>query len=162
MVFVAVLRLSLVLASWGYSSLKWMGFSCGAQALGHMGFSSCGKWFSCSTARGIFLDQGWNPCPLHCKADSSPLDHQGSLALVFDFKVNCILFFLVCVGIHEKLRRAWFSPGLLLLHLLLVDSLRMAIMTEKIWHLSVSLSFFFFFQKNTFVLLSWILLYLFI
>ena len=25
-----------------------------------------------------FPDQGWNPCPLHCKVDSSPLDHQGS------------------------------------------------------------------------------------
>ena len=87
---------------------------------------------SCPEASGIFLDQGLNPCPLHWQTDSSPLDHQGSLALVFDFKVNCILFFLVCVGIHEKLRRAWFSPGLLLLHLLLVDSLRMAIMTEKI------------------------------
>ena len=36
---------------------------CGAQALGHMGISSRGKWFSCSTARGIFLDQGWNLVP---------------------------------------------------------------------------------------------------
>ena len=25
--------------------------------------------FSCPVACGIFLDQGLNPCPLHCKAD---------------------------------------------------------------------------------------------
>ena len=33
---------------------------------------------SCSAACGIFLDQGSNPCPLHCHADSHPGDHQGS------------------------------------------------------------------------------------
>ena len=26
---------------------------------------------------------GWNWCPLHCKADSSPLDHQGSPAVLY-------------------------------------------------------------------------------
>ena len=70
-------------------------------------FSSCGKWGplfiavrgplllrstgsrcagsvivahgpSCSTACGIFPDQGLNPCPLHWQADSQPLRHQGS------------------------------------------------------------------------------------
>ena len=30
---------------------------------------------SCSTARGIFLDQGSNLHPLHWQADSQPLDH---------------------------------------------------------------------------------------
>ena len=33
---------------------------------------------SCSEACGIFPDQGLNWCPLHCKVDSQPLDHQGS------------------------------------------------------------------------------------
>ena len=33
---------------------------------------------SCPGACGIFPVQGWNPHPLHCKADSSPLDQQGS------------------------------------------------------------------------------------
>ena len=33
---------------------------------------------SCSTARGIFPDQGSNPSPLHWPLDSYPLDHQGS------------------------------------------------------------------------------------
>ena len=34
---------------------------------------------SCSTARGVFLDRGSNPCPLHWQADSYPLRHQGGL-----------------------------------------------------------------------------------
>ena len=34
--------------------------------------------FSCPMARGIFSDSGSNQHPLHGKADSSPLDHQGS------------------------------------------------------------------------------------
>ena len=33
---------------------------------------------SCSTACGIFPDQGSNPCPLRWQADSQPLHHQGS------------------------------------------------------------------------------------
>ena len=33
---------------------------------------------SCSTACGIFPDQGSNPRPLHRQADSQPLHHQGS------------------------------------------------------------------------------------
>ena len=33
---------------------------------------------SCSTACGILPDQGSNPCPLHCQADSQQLCHQGS------------------------------------------------------------------------------------
>ena len=42
---------------------------------------------SCSMTRGIFLDQGWNPCPLHWQADSLPLDHQGSLIIHFVFNL---------------------------------------------------------------------------
>ena len=34
--------------------------------------------FSCSSACGIFPDQGWNPCLLHWQVDSLPLSHQGS------------------------------------------------------------------------------------
>ena len=34
--------------------------------------------FSCSAARGIFLDQGSNSCLLHWQADSLPLSHQRS------------------------------------------------------------------------------------
>ena len=40
--------------------------------------SSCGvPRLSCSAARGIFLDQGWNPCLLNWHMDSLPLSHQG-------------------------------------------------------------------------------------
>ena len=31
---------------------------------------------SCPKAYGIFWDQGAKLCPLHCKADSQPLDYQ--------------------------------------------------------------------------------------
>ena len=37
---------------------------------------------SCSAARGIFPDQGSNPCPLHWQVDSYPLRDQGSPGLV--------------------------------------------------------------------------------
>ena len=37
---------------------------------------------SCSAARGIFPDQGSNPCPLHWQADSQPRRHQGSHRLL--------------------------------------------------------------------------------
>ena len=51
-VFVAACRTSVVVASWGYSSLQCAGFllqrggffCCGAQARGRAGFSSCGTW----------------------------------------------------------------------------------------------------------------------
>ena len=48
--------------------------SCSSQALED---SSCGLW-TYSTACGIFLDQGLNPCLLHWQADSFPLSRQGS------------------------------------------------------------------------------------
>ena len=75
-VFVAARRPSLVVASRSFSC-------CGARALGvrasvvvARGLSSCGSRALehssvvvahglCSVARGIFLDQGSNPCPLH-------------------------------------------------------------------------------------------------
>ena len=58
-VYVTVCRLSIVTESRGYSPGVEYGLSC-------------------PEACGIFLDQGSDWCPLHCKADSSPLDHQGS------------------------------------------------------------------------------------
>ena len=83
-------RFSLVVASGGFSC-------CGAQALGHLGFSSCSSgaqqlWFlspraqaqqlrcmvSYTKAYGIIPDQGSNLCLLHWQVDSLLLSHQGS------------------------------------------------------------------------------------
>ena len=59
--------------------------------------AACGLWsngsivvvhrLSCSTACGIFLDQGSNPCLLHWQADSLLLSHQGSPSI---FIFTCI------------------------------------------------------------------------
>ena len=83
-VFVSVRGLSLVVASGGHSSSRCAGLSLSLPLL----FQSTGSrragsvtvahGSSCSTARGIFPDQGSNPCPLHWQADSQPLRHQGS------------------------------------------------------------------------------------
>ena len=87
--------LSLRCCRWAFCSCgAWRLISgCGAQASHHGGLScctgsrahgpsSCGSralelrpgiaahGLSCPGACGIFLDQGSNPCPLHCKADS--------------------------------------------------------------------------------------------
>ena len=47
--------------------------------------SSCGSRTCCSAARGIFPDQGSNPCLLHWQADSQPLRHQGSPKIIIIF-----------------------------------------------------------------------------
>ena len=71
-VFVAAHRLSLIVASGGYSLVVSMWVShCG-------GFSCCGAWalgtqasvvvtdeLSSPAVCEIFQDQGWSPCPLH-------------------------------------------------------------------------------------------------
>ena len=45
-----------------------------------------------SAARGIFPNQGSNPCSLHWQADSQPLRHQGS-----PIYVSCsFLYWVVC------------------------------------------------------------------
>ena len=47
---------------------------------------------SCSTACGIFPDQGWNPCLRHHQADSYPLSHQGNPDIFyFSFKDFTVL-----------------------------------------------------------------------
>ena len=50
----------------------------GACRLQDMGLLVVVPGLSCSTACGIFLDQGLNPCPLHWQVDFYPLHHQGS------------------------------------------------------------------------------------
>ena len=105
--FLAVLGLcccvwafSLVAARRGYSLLRCAGFSLRWLLLlrstgsRHAGSVVVAHGLSCSTACGIFPDQGSNMCPLHWQADSQPLRHQGSP--VFSHFVNipwCTKFF---------------------------------------------------------------------
>ena len=97
--FLAVWAFPLVVADRGYSLVVVRRLvavaSLGAQALGSRASAVAAHWpwamgasiavahgLSRSTARGIFLDQGSNPCPLHWQADSYPLHHQGSPGVV--------------------------------------------------------------------------------
>ena len=83
-VFVSVQGLSLVAASGGHSSSWCAGLSLSRPLLlRSTGSRRAGSVIvahgpSCSAARGIFLHQGLNPCPLHWQAESQPLRHQGS------------------------------------------------------------------------------------
>ena len=83
-VFVSVRGLSPVAASGGRSSSRCAGLSLSWPLLLRSTGSRCAGSVvvahgpSCSAARGIFPDQGSNPCPLHWQADSQPLRHQGS------------------------------------------------------------------------------------
>ena len=83
-VFVSVWGLSLVAASGGHSSSRCAGLSLSRPLLlrstgsRRTGSVVVAHGPSCSTACGIFPDQGSNPCPLHWQADSQPLRHQGS------------------------------------------------------------------------------------
>ena len=76
--------LSLVAASGSHSSSRCAGLSLSwPLSLRSTGSRRAGSVVvahgpSCSAARGIFPDQGSNPCPLHWQADSQPLRHQGS------------------------------------------------------------------------------------
>ena len=83
--------LSLVVASRGHSSSRCAGPSPSRPLLlRSTGSRRAGSVIvahrpSCSTACGIFPDQGSNPCPLHWQADSQPLRHQGSPTnIIFD------------------------------------------------------------------------------
>ena len=100
-VFVALHRLSLIVASEGSSALWLEGFSLQwlllwSTGAWHRGFSIWNTWgleqgsvvvacgLSCSTAYGIFLDKGSNPCPLHWQVCQStyPLCHQGNPIII--------------------------------------------------------------------------------
>ena len=83
-IFVSVRGLSLVAASGGHSSSRCAGLSLSRPLLlrstgsRRVGSIAVAHGSSCSTAYGIFPDQGSNPCPLPWQADSQPLRHQGS------------------------------------------------------------------------------------
>ena len=83
-VFISARGLSLVAASGGHSSSQWAGLSLSRPLLlrstgsRRTGSVVVAHGPSCSTACGIFPDQGSNPCPVRWQADSQPLCHQGS------------------------------------------------------------------------------------
>ena len=83
--------LSLVAASRGHSSSWCAGLSLSRPLLlqstssRRAGSVAVAHGPSCSAARGIFPDQGSNPCPMHWQADSQPLRHQGSPGHIFLF-----------------------------------------------------------------------------
>ena len=95
-VFISVRGLSLVAASGGHSSSRCAGLSLSRPLLlRSTGSRRAGSAVvvhgpSCSAARGIFPDQGSNPCPLHWQADSQPLRHQEAPLLYLN-KNFCIL-----------------------------------------------------------------------
>ena len=62
---------------------------------------------SCSTTRGIFPGQGWNPCLLHWQADSLLLCHQGSPERHLSFEcwfVSCWICSVVLMSVFRLLR----------------------------------------------------------
>ena len=104
-VFVSVRGLSLVAASGGHSSSRCgdrsssrcAGLSLsrplplrgtGSRCAGSVVVAHGPSW---SAARGIFPDQGSNPCPLHWQADSQPLRHQGSPGHIFIYSLEYVL-----------------------------------------------------------------------
>ena len=95
-VFVSVQGLSLVAASASHSSSWCTGLSLSwPLLLRSTGSRRAGSVIvahrsSCSTACGIFPDQGLNPCPLHWQADSQPLRHQGSPCIHFLMANNSV------------------------------------------------------------------------
>ena len=70
-------------SSHGAQASHCAGFSCGAQALAVCGSVTVVDRINCPAARGIFLNRGSNPCPLHWLVDFSPLDPQGSPLYLF-------------------------------------------------------------------------------
>ena len=102
-VFVSVWGLSPVAASGGHSSSRCVGLSLSRPLLlrskgsRRAGSVAVAHGPSCSTARGIFPDQGSNPCPLHWQADSQPLCHQGSSMIL----LMCCWILFASIYIHQ-------------------------------------------------------------
>ena len=112
---------SLVVASKGHSKSRCAGLTVAASlVVGHRlqtrRLSSCGSGPSCSTVCGIFPDQGSNPCPLHWRADSQPLRHQGSPSVSFllaePLDQNEVNKFLLSPTLCQTLSQALEKPEL--------------------------------------------------
>ena len=112
---------SLVAASGGHSSSRCVGPSSRPLLLRSTGSRRAGSVIvahrpSCSMACGILPDQGSNPCPLHWQADSQPLRHQGSPAILHILVVTNDLPMYALKKLHRStlqrhLETAVGSPG---------------------------------------------------
>ena len=60
------------------------------------------RGLSCSAIRGIFPDQGSNPCLLHWQVDSPPLSYQGSPCACFE-KIHTHVCILTHTHTHTQL-----------------------------------------------------------
>ena len=111
-VFVSVRGLSPVAASGTHSSSRCAGLSpsrpLSLRSTGsrRAGSAVVAHGTRCSTACGIFPDQGSNPCPLHWQADSQPLRHQGS---------PLISLCKITLAFHSAMLIKCISAGLLIL-----------------------------------------------
>ena len=79
-------------AAWGRSSCRAPASHC-RRSPGRVGSGVEAQGLSCPAAGIIFLDQGPNPCPLHWRVDSLPLDHLGNSkpsfsGLTYLFKIH--------------------------------------------------------------------------
>ena len=74
---------ALLLSCGGARALGMQASAAAAPRLQSTGSAVVAHGLSCSAARGIFPDQGLNPCLLHWQVDSLPLSHQGSPLMMF-------------------------------------------------------------------------------
>ena len=115
-VFISARGLSPVVASGGHSSSRCVGLSLSRPLLlrstgsRRAGSVTVAHGPSCSTARGIFPDQGSNPCPLHWQADSQPLRHQGSPSPSFMLSSMPLYWIWILLKILSFSKNALLSP----------------------------------------------------
>ena len=80
-----------------------------AQEIQSTGSIAVANRLSCSTACGIFLDQGSNPCLLNWQVDSLPMTHQGSLVVQFFFILFPTVLLLILNNFSLKLTYSKFE-----------------------------------------------------
>ena len=133
-VFVSVRGLSLVAASGGHSSSRCAGLSLSRPLLlRSTGSRRAGSVIaahgpSCSVACGIPPDQGPNPRPLHCQADSQPLRHQGS-------PENDVLSDLKALHFHKGRNVIWGKEKIYNLWILFYFKICLIIHLQSFWRI---------------------------
>ena len=114
---------SLVAASGGHSSSRCAGLSPPRPLLlrstgsRHAGSAIVAHGPSRSAARGILPDQGLNLCPLHWRADSQPLRHQGSpivgffeFYFIFLYSRFLLVIYFIHISVYMSIPISQFIP----------------------------------------------------